>query len=89
VQTNYVEPGKRYVSDPLNTPAKALVPQTVGERGFDVERTLTVTDDAGKVIDTYTFHSHYIPEAIVYNVGKRAKLPKGAILEPPPVPSAT
>ena len=40
-------------------------------------------DASGKVITTYTFHSHYIPEDIVYNVGKGAKLPKGAVLEPP------
>jgi hypothetical protein len=48
-----------------------------------------VKDDSGKVIATYTFHSHYIPEDMQYNVGKGAKLPKGAVLEPPPVPSAT
>jgi vancomycin resistance protein YoaR len=89
VPTNYVEPGKRYVSDPDNTPAKELSQQTIGERGFDVERTLTVRDDDGNVINTYIFHSHYIPEDIVYNVGKGAKLPKGAVLEPPPVPSDT
>jgi vancomycin resistance protein YoaR len=89
VPVNYVEPGKRYVADPVNTPKKTLVPQTVGERGFDVSRTVTVKDDAGKVINTYTFRSHYIPEAIVYNVGKGAKLPKGAVLEPPPVASTT
>ncbi len=89
VPANYVEPGKRYVSDPGNTPAKTLALQTVGERGFDVDRTLIVKDDSGKVIATYTFHSHYIPEDMQYNVGKGAKLPKGAVLEPPPVPSAT
>jgi vancomycin resistance protein YoaR len=89
VPTNYVDPGKRYVADPVNTPAHKLSQQTLGERGFDVDRTLTVKNDAGQVIATYTFHSHYIPEDIVYNVGKGAKLPKGATLEPPPVPSAT
>jgi vancomycin resistance protein YoaR len=89
VPVNYVKPGKRYVSDPVNTPAGTLVPQTIGERGFDVDRTLTVKGDDGKVITTYTFHSHYIPEDVVFDVGKGAKLPKGAVLEPPPVPSDT
>jgi vancomycin resistance protein YoaR len=89
VPGNYVEPGRRYVSDPDNTPPGQLVQQTQGERGFDVDRTLTVKNDKGEVIDSYTFHSHYIPEDIVFNVGKGAKLPKGATLEPPPVPSDT
>jgi vancomycin resistance protein YoaR len=89
VPSNYVDPGKRYVSDPVNTPAHQLVQQTQGERGFDVDRTLTVKNDKGEVIDSYTFHSHYVPEDIVFNVGKGAKLPKGATLEPAPVPSAT
>ena len=89
VPTNFVQPGKRYVSDPDNTPAGTLVRQTQGERGFDVERTLTVKNDTGAVVDTYTFPSHYVPEDIVFNVGKGAKLPKGATLEAPPVPSDT
>jgi vancomycin resistance protein YoaR len=89
VPSNYVEPGKRYVSDPDNTPGGQLVQQTQGERGFDVDRTLTVKNDTGEVVDSYTFHSHYIPEDVVFNVGKGAKLPKGATLEPPPVPSDT
>ena len=89
VPTNYVDPGKRYVSDPVNTPAKTMSQQTLGERGFDVDRVVTVKDDSGKEIATYTFHSHYIPEDIVFDVGKGMKLPKGATLEAPPVPSDT
>lgn len=89
VPTNYVEPGKRYISDPDNTPPGTMTQQTQGERGFDVSRTVTVKNDAGDVIDTYTFPSHYVPEDITFDVGKGTKLPKGAVLEPPPVPSAT
>jgi vancomycin resistance protein YoaR len=89
VPENYVDPGKRYVSDPVNTPAKTMSQQTLGERGFDVDRTVIVKDDAGKEIARYTFHSHYIPEDIVFDVGKGMKLPKGATLEAPPVPSDT
>ena len=89
VPMNYVEPGKRYVADPDTTPAGQLVQQTQGERGFDVERVLTVKDDEGNVINTETFRSHYIPEDVVFHVGKGAKLPKGAVLEPAPVASDT
>jgi vancomycin resistance protein YoaR len=89
VPTNYVEPGKRYVADPDNTPAGTLSQQTLGERGFDVDRTLIVKNDAGEETARYTFHSHYIPEDIVFHVGKGAKLPKGAVLEPAPVASDT
>jgi vancomycin resistance protein YoaR len=89
VPSNYVEPGKRYFSDPDNTPPGQIVRQTLGERGFDVERVLTVKNDKGEVVDSYTFPSHYVPEDISFNVGKGAKLPKGAVLEQQPVPSDT
>ena len=62
--------------------------QTLGERGFDFEVTQTITTTAGAVT-TNVYRSHYIPEDIVFDVGKGAKLPKGAVLEAAPVPSDT
>jgi vancomycin resistance protein YoaR len=87
--TNYVQPGMRYVFTPDTVAPGQLSQQTEGERGFDVDVTRTVTADDGTIVRTDTFHSHYIPEDIVFDVGKKAKLPKGATLERAPVPSDT
>jgi vancomycin resistance protein YoaR len=84
---NYVNPVKRYVSDPTVPPGQ-LSQQTLGERGFDFEVTQTVTTSGGDVTQ-HVFRSHYIPEDIVFDVGKGAKLPKGAVLEAAPIPSDT
>jgi vancomycin resistance protein YoaR len=84
---NYVEPHKRYVSDPDIAP-NTIQQQTLGERGFDFSITRTVTTPGQDPIVTY-IRSHYIPEDIVFDVGKGFKLPKGATLEPPPAPSDT
>ena len=65
-------------------PKHARRSRRIGERGFDVDRVAHGEGRrAARSIATYTFHSHYIPEDIVFNVGKGAKLPKGAALEAP------
>ncbi len=87
--TSYVDPGTRYVFEPDLVAPGQLSQQTLGERGFDVDVTRTVTADDGTIVRTDTFHSHYVPEDIVFDVGKKAKLPKGATLERAPVPSNT
>ena len=87
--TNYVDPGTRYVFEPDLVAPGQLSQQTLGERGFDVDVTRTVTADDGTIVRKDTFHSHYVPEDIVFDVGKKAKLPKGATLERAPVPSNT
>jgi vancomycin resistance protein YoaR len=84
---NYTNPKKRYVEDP-DVPPGQIVQQTLGERGFDFEVTQTITTTGGDVSHV-VYRSHYIPEDIVFDVGKGAKLPKGAVLEPAPIPSDT
>jgi vancomycin resistance protein YoaR len=84
---NYTNPKKRYVSDPDVAPG-TISQQTLGEKGFDYEVTQTITTTSGVASQVF-FRSHYIPEDIVFDVGKGAKLPKGAVLEAAPVASDT
>ena len=83
-ETNYVQPKTRYIEDPDVAPG-TTEQSTVGERGFDFDVTQTITTDKG-VVTTIPYRSHYIPEDIVIDVGKGAKIPKNAVLEPAPPP---
>jgi vancomycin resistance protein YoaR len=82
---NYTNPKKRYISDP-DVPPGEIEQQTLGEQGFDFEVTQTITTTGGDVTQ-HIFPSHYIPEDVIFDVGKGAKLPKGAVLEPAPAVS--
>jgi vancomycin resistance protein YoaR len=82
-ETNPVQPKKRYILDPDLAPGTAPQQQTLGEPGFDFEVTQTITTTSGDVAQ-HIFRSHYIPEDIVFDVGKGGKIPKGAVLENAP-----
>ena len=85
-QTEFVEPKTHYVLDE-SLPEGAIQPETTGERGFDVSVTYQVIDDDGEAIgEPGRFVSSYDPQDVWYKVGKGAKLPKGATLEPPREP---
>jgi vancomycin resistance protein YoaR len=81
-ETNYSQPKKRYIMDPDVAPG-TMEQQTLGERGFDYSVTQTITTTAGAET-THIYPSHYIAEDIIFDVGKGAKLPKGAVLENAP-----
>jgi vancomycin resistance protein YoaR len=80
-QTGFANPGSRYIADPAAAP-KQLVQQTSGEQGFDVTVTRRIVDGQGRTLSVDSFASHYVPEDVIFSVGKGAKVPKGAVLEP-------
>ena len=84
------KPKERYFSDP-NVPDGEIVQAGDGEDGFKLSVTRTVLGADGKPLgEPSVFFSHYDPESINFKVGKGAKVPKGAVLEPPlPESSAT
>ena len=53
---------------------------TLGEKGFQVTVSRTVTDANGKVVHDDSFASRYIPEDAIYLIGKGGKLPAGQTL---------
>jgi vancomycin resistance protein YoaR len=78
-QTGYVNPKKRYYASP-DVPDGTVSQTTLGEKGFQVTISRTVTDANGKVLDNDHFVSHYIPEDAIYLIGKGGKLPAGQTL---------
>jgi hypothetical protein len=78
-QTSYTNPKKRFYASP-DAAAGQIVPTTVGEKGFSVTVTRTVTAADGKVVHQDSFPSRYIPEDAIYLVGKGATLPAGQSL---------
>jgi vancomycin resistance protein YoaR len=78
-QTAYTNPKKRFYASP-DAAAGQVVPTTVGEKGFSVTVSRTVTGAGGKVIHQDSFPSRYIPEDAIYLVGKGGTLPAGQTL---------
>jgi vancomycin resistance protein YoaR len=78
-QTAYTNPKKRFYASP-DAAAGQVVPTTVGEKGFSVTVSRTVTGADGKVVHQDSFPSRYIPEDAIYLVGKGATLPAGQTL---------
>ena len=75
-QTSYTNPKKRFYASP-DAAAGQVVPTTVGEKGFSVTVSRTVTGPDGKVVHQDSFPSRYIPEDAIYLVGKGGTLPAG------------
>ena len=83
------KPKERYFSDPA-VPDGEIVQAGDGEDGFKISVTRTVMGADGKPLgEPSVFFSRYDPESINFKVGKGAKLPKGAVLEPPLAESTT
>jgi len=83
------KPKERYFSDPA-VPDGELVQTGDGEEGFKISVTRTVYADNGDQLgEPSVFFSRYQPESINFKVGKGAKLPAGAVLEPPLPESST
>jgi vancomycin resistance protein YoaR len=78
-QTGYSNPKKRYYASP-DVPDGTVSQTTLGEKGFQVTVSRTVTDATGKVLHQDSFISHYIPEDAIYLIGKGGKLPAGQTL---------
>jgi len=64
----------------VDVPAGTVSQTTLGEKGFQVTVSRTVTDANGKLVHQDSFASHYIPEDAIYLIGKGGKLPAGQTL---------
>jgi vancomycin resistance protein YoaR len=87
-QTGQTQPVTEYKYD-ATLPPGTISQQTSGEAGFDVSVTRTVLDGHGHTLRTDTFQSHYVPENLIYTVGRGAAVPKGVTVQgapPPPAP---
>jgi vancomycin resistance protein YoaR len=78
-QTSYTNPKKRFYASP-DAAVGQVVPTTVGEKGFSVTVSRTVTGAGGKVVHQDSWPSRYIPEDAIYLVGKGGTLPAGQTL---------
>jgi vancomycin resistance protein YoaR len=87
-ETGQTQPVTEYKYD-ATLPPGTISQQTTGQGGFDVSVTRTVLDRHGKLLRTDTFRSHYVPENLIYTVGRGAVVPKGVTVEgaPPPPPA--
>ncbi len=87
-QTGQTQPVTEYKYD-ATLPPGTISQQTSGEAGFDVSVTRTVLDRHGHTLRTDTFQSHYVPENLIYTVGRGAAVPKGVTVQGAPPPPRT
>ena len=76
------QPHDRYILDPA-LPPTAIQQTSSGVAGFAITVSRTVRR-GGKVVRTDSFTSDYVPEDVIYRVGRDARVPAGATVEPPP-----
>jgi vancomycin resistance protein YoaR len=71
-QTNWTGPSMNYAVDPRAPPGSVKVVAGTGEQGFDVTVGRKVYDAQGKLLQSNTFRSHYIPDSptTVYGPGR-------------------